>query len=51
MSRKTFIAITFLVLTVLVSFIIYRQLQIDRCLDNGGKWNSKFNRCDGVRSQ
>jgi hypothetical protein len=50
-SRKTFIVIAVIALAALISFFGYRQIQVDSCLDSGGKWNSEFSRCDGARSR
>jgi hypothetical protein len=51
MAKKIFTTITLIVLVVSAAFLGYRQLQVDRCLDDGGRWISEFKRCEGARIQ
>jgi hypothetical protein len=51
MTKKIFIAVMLIVLIAIASFFGFRQLQVDRCLDDGGRWSSEFRRCEGARTQ
>jgi uncharacterized membrane-anchored protein len=47
MKKKTiFIWIIILLALTAVGFVIKRQIEIDKCLDNGGKWNYETGQCE-----
>jgi len=40
------IAVTVILIAVLFYPWLNRQVQIDKCLDAGGKWNYELNKCE-----
>ena len=45
MRRKVVVALVVL-LVVLVGLWLYKQLKIDSCLDDGGRWNEQQSACE-----
>ena len=50
MRRKVLIAIALLAVGA-VGFYLWQFLAIDRCLDDGGGWDHKNNRCECSRDE
>jgi hypothetical protein len=46
MSRLLFLLIATL-FAIGFSLWVWHQISIDRCLDNGGRWNSEISSCEG----
>lgn len=45
MRKRAIAAVLLLVACILFSFWLYRQIEIDKCLDAGGAWNYEQRHC------
>lgn len=45
-SKKLIIIAVVVALLVVGSVWLWQQIQIDRCLDNGGRWNYENGKCE-----
>lgn len=45
-KRKKIILVFGFVLTICSTLVLRDCLTIDKCLDNGGKWNEELSKCE-----
>jgi len=48
-SLSIAVALLFAILALSIAFWLKRQLQIDGCLDGGGKWDYEAAKCVGAK--
>jgi hypothetical protein len=48
-NKRTIISLAMMLLFIVLVFYIKRWIDIDKCLDRGGRWNDETCECEGSR--